>query len=70
MYALVVRSVRIQRNRISVDGKYKEDHHELISAGKLYGMQLDAIVLSHQHVRLRDPNKRLVGYNFAIVVWQ
>ena len=70
MYALVVRSVRIQRNRISVDGKYYEDHHEPITTGKLYDMQLGAIVLSHQHVKLRDPNMRLVSYNFAIMVWQ
>ena len=70
MYALVVRSVRIQRNRIFADGKYLEDHHEPIAAGKLYGMQLGAIVLSHQHVVLRDPNMILVGCNFAIMVWQ
>ena len=70
MYILVVRSVRIQRNRISAYGKYWEHHHEPIAAGKMYGMQLGAIVLSHRRVRLRDLNMRLVGYNFAIVVWQ
>jgi hypothetical protein len=37
---------------------------------QLYGIQLGAIVLSHQRVRLRDLNMRLVGYNFAIVVLQ
>ena len=67
MFTWVVRSVRIQRNRISADGKYLEDHHEPIAAGSLNGMQLGAIVSSLQRVGLHDPNK-LVDYNIAIMV--
>jgi len=68
MYTLVVKSVRIQHNRISADGKYLVDFHVLIVAGKLYDKQLVAIVVSLQHVRLHDPNMKLVDYNSVIVV--
>jgi hypothetical protein len=64
----VVILVRIQRNRISADGKYLEDHHEPVAAGRLNGMQLGAIVSSLQRVRLHDPNKLMVDYNLAIMV--
>jgi plasmid rolling circle replication initiator protein Rep len=68
MYALVVKSLRIQRNRIFTDGKYLVDFHVLIIAEKLYDMQLVAIVVSQQRVRLHDHNMKLVDYNSAIVV--
>ena len=68
MYALVVKSVRIQRNRIFTDGKYLVDFHVLIVKGKQYDMQLVAIVVSQQHVLLHDPNMKLVDYNSVIVV--
>jgi hypothetical protein len=64
----VVISVRTQRNRISADGKYLEDHHEPIAARRLNVMQLGAIVSSLQHVGLHDPNKLLVDYNLAIMI--
>ena len=68
MYALVVKSVRIQRNRIFTDGKYLVDFHVLIVKGKQYDMQLVAIVVSQQRVLLHDPNMKLVDYNSVIVV--
>jgi len=55
LFPLVVKSVRIQRNRISVDGKYLEDNHEPIAVGRLNGMQLGTIVSSLQRVGLHDP---------------
>jgi hypothetical protein len=36
----------------------------------LHGMQLDAIVLSQQRVRLHDPNMRLVNCNSVVMVMQ
>ena len=68
MYALVVKSVRIQRNRIFADGKYLVDFHVLIVKGKQYDMQLVAIVVSQQRVLLHEPNMKLVDYNSIIVV--
>jgi hypothetical protein len=64
----VVISVRIQRNRIFADGNYLEDHHEPTAVGRLNGMQLGTIVSSLQRVRLHDPKKLLVDYNFTIMV--
>ena len=63
-----MRSVCIQHSQLFVDGKYLEDHHEPIAAGRLKGRQLGAIVSSLQCVRLHDPNKLLVDYNLAIMV--
>jgi hypothetical protein len=65
-----VRSVRIQRNRIFADGKYLAYSHVLIAMGRQHGMQLDAIELSQQRVRLHDPNMMLVDFNFVVVVLQ
>ena len=64
----MVISVRIHRNQISADGKYLEDHHEQIAAGRLNDMQLGAMVSSLQCVELHDPNKLLEDYNLAIMV--
>ena len=66
MFALVVRSVRTQRNPISIDGKYLEDHLAPFTAGKLYGKQLGVVVSSLHRVKLHDPNTLLVYYNLAI----
>ena len=68
MFALVVRSVRTQCNRISANGKYLEDHLAPFAAGKLYGMQLGEVVSSLQCAKLHDPNTLLVDYNLAILV--
>ena len=68
MFAWVVRSVRTQRNRISADGKYLEDHLTPFAAGKLYGKQLGVVVSRLQRVELHDPNTLLVDYNLAILV--
>jgi plasmid rolling circle replication initiator protein Rep len=68
MYTWAVRSVRVQRNQIFADGKYLVDFHVLIVAAKLYDMQLVAIVVSQQLVKLHDSNMKLVDYNSAIMV--
>ena len=68
MFAWVVRSVRTQRNRISADGKYLEDHLVPFATGKLYGKQLGVVVSSPQRAKLHDPNKLLEDYNLAIMV--
>ena len=70
MYAAVVRSIRIQRNRAFTDGKYLVYFHVQVATGRLHGMQLDAIESSQQRVRLRDPNKMLVDYNSVVMVLQ
>ena len=70
MYATVVRSVRIQRNRSSADGKYLVYFHVVVAMGRLHGMQLDPIESSQQRVKLRDPNMMLVDYNSIVMVLQ
>jgi hypothetical protein len=57
MYAAVVRSVHIQRNQTSADGKYLVYFHVQVATGRLHGMQLDAIGSSLQRVRLHDPQQ-------------
>jgi hypothetical protein len=48
--------VRIPHTRISEDGKRLNHYHVLDIAGKCYDMQLVAIILDLQCVRLYDPN--------------
>jgi hypothetical protein len=52
----VVKLVHILRTRISDDGKCLEHYHILNIVGKCYDMQLVAIELDQQHVKLYDPN--------------
>jgi hypothetical protein len=47
-----------------------EDFHVLVATGRLYDMQLNAIELSQQRVKLRDPNMMLVDCNSVIIVLQ
>ena len=70
MYAAVVRSVRIQLNRTSTDGKYLMYFHVLVEMGRLHGMQFDVIESSQQREKLRDPNMMLVDYNSIVMVLQ
>jgi hypothetical protein len=46
----------IPRTRIFADGKYLEYWHVLNIAEKCYDMQLIAIELDQQRVKLHDPN--------------
>jgi hypothetical protein len=50
--------VHIQLNQISAYGKCLEHYHVQDIAGKCYDMQLIAIELGQQHVRLHDPNRQ------------
>jgi hypothetical protein len=52
----VVKLVHILCTRIFVDEKYLEHYHVLNIAEKCYDMQLVAIELDQQRVRLHDPN--------------
>jgi hypothetical protein len=70
MYAAVVRWAHMWRIRIYADGKYLVDFHVLIAEGKCCDMQLVAIELSQQRVKLRDPNMKLVLCNSLIMVVQ
>jgi hypothetical protein len=56
-YAAVVKSVHIQRNRISANGKCLKNYHLQSIVGKCYDMQLTTIILSQQRVKFHDPNK-------------
>jgi hypothetical protein len=68
MYAEVVISVRIQRNRIFEDGKYLVDFHVLTATGRPYDMQLVEFVSTPRHAILHVPNKMLENYNSVGVV--
>jgi hypothetical protein len=48
--------VCILHTRIFTDGKCLEPYHVLDIAGKCYDVQLVAIKLDQQRVRLHDPN--------------
>ena len=63
MYAAVVRSVHIPRNRIAADGKYLVGFHILTATGRPYDMQLVEFVSIMQYVKLHVPNKMLGDYN-------
>jgi hypothetical protein len=52
----VVKLMHILRIRISADGKCLEHYHVLNIARKCYDMQLVAIELDQQRVKLYDPN--------------
>ena len=65
MYAAVVRSVHIPRNRIAADGKYLAGFHVLTVTGRPYDMQLVEFVSILQHVKLHDPNMKLEDYYSA-----
>jgi hypothetical protein len=59
-YALVVKSMHILRTQISADEKWLEHYHVLNIAEKCYEMQLVAIKLDQQHVRLHDPQQLII----------
>jgi hypothetical protein len=52
----MVTSACISHTRFSADGKCLEYYHVLNIAGECYDMQLVAIELDQQRVRLHDPN--------------
>jgi hypothetical protein len=56
-YTAMVKLVHIQRNQISVYEKCLEHYHVQGIAERCYSMQLVAIELDQQRVKLHDPNK-------------